>query len=166
MNRRTSAAVLALGLAIGVAGIATARQASEPQTTEKSKLRAQVVKLRTEVDLLELDRDALRESILTQVKNAEATESISPDQIKLSLESQMMMRMFAGREPSKEVLEILEAKDDNERERLLAAASKKQTESVRTAIDSKKKAYADLSSKLAEKRLDLEEAEIQYRSAR
>jgi hypothetical protein len=93
MNRRTIAAVLALGLAIGVAGIATARQAGEPQATEKSKFRAQVVKLRT-------------------------------------------------------------------------AASKKQAEGVRAAIDAKKRTYVDLSSKLAEKRLDLEEAEIPYRGTR
>jgi hypothetical protein len=159
-TRMITAAVVLLGL--GIAGITLAQQPGaepKPQAADKAALRAQVVKLRVEIELLQLDHDADRESILGWMKG----ERMGPGGL-AGMAIETMLGMMGNAEATKTIEEgeklVAKAKDRGEDEeavgrRVLAEAVKKQLEPM-------KKNYAKQAAELAEKRLELDAVEKQY----
>ena len=163
MRTRIIAAVVVLGL--GIVGITLAQQPGaqpKPQAADKAALRAQVVKLRVEIELLQLNHDADRDNLLSWMKG----ERMGPGGMAgMALET--MLGMMGNAEATKTIEEgeklIAKAKEKGEDEealtrRVLAEAVKKQ-------IDPMKKNYAKQAAEMAEKRLQLDAVEKQYLKA-
>ena len=163
MRTRIIAAMVVLGL--GIVGITLAQQPGaqpKPQAADKAALRAQVVKLRVEIELLQLDHDADRDSLVNWMNG----ERMGPGGMAgMALET--MLATMGNAEAIKTMEEgqkqIAKAKEKGEDEealtrRVLAEAVKKQ-------IDPMKKNYAKQAAELAEKRLQLDAVEKQYLKA-
>ncbi len=157
------AAVVVLGL--GFVGITLAQQPAaqpKPQAADKAALRAQVVKLRVEIELLQLDHDADRDNLLNWLKG----ERIGPGGMAgLALET--MLGMMGNAEATKTMKEgeklIAKAKEKGEDEEALTR--RVLTEAVKKQIDPMKKKYAKQAAELAEKRLQLDAVEKEYLKA-
>lgn len=150
MRMRIISVVVVLGL--GVVGITRAQQ---PGERDKAKLSAQVVKLRVEIELLELDHDADRAHLLDMMKGIRKYEASSPEQVRQAVAASMYFRM-----PLEESREGQEGRTPDVDETI-----KKEVEAARAFVNRKRKDYAKQATELAEKRLKLEEAEKQYRKA-
>ncbi len=77
MRKQIISAAIVLGL--GIVGIAVAQQTGQKpkdRENERSTLRAQVVKLRVEIELLELDHETDREYLLDLMRTARKTDII------------------------------------------------------------------------------------------
>ncbi len=157
------AAVVVLGL--GFVGITLAQQPAaqpKPQAADKAALRAQVVKLRVEIELLQLDHDADRDNLLNWMKG----ERMGPGAMAgLALET--MLGMMGNAEATKTMKEgeklIAKAKEKGEDEEALTR--RVLTEAVKKQIDPMKKKYAKQAAELAEKRLQLDAVEKEYLKA-
>ena len=117
-----------------------------------------MVKLRVEIELLQLDHDADRDNLLNWIKG----ERWRPEGM-AGLAIETMLGAMGNAEATKTMEEaklIAKAKEKGEDEdaltrRVLAEAVKKQ-------IDPMKKNYAKQAAELAEKRLQLDAVEKQY----
>lgn len=188
---RIISAAFVLGL--GIVGITLAQQTGErpkDQAGEKGKLRAQVVKLRLEIELLELDHDAERDNFLACLKRVKQTEFLGNGQpgpagtLGLGMlgmrafvgEAELGIRAFMGDPEAGRAIEELakemaradeKGEDAGAAERnMVERALEKQDDGVRVYLDRKKKDYARQAAELAEKRLDLAEVEKRYNEAK
>jgi hypothetical protein len=171
MRKRVMTAAVVLGLA--VAGITLAQQTSHPPkdgASEAKKLRERVVKLRVEIDLLELDHEALRAELFQIVKEIHELESDgSQEQLKSLARAGLMLG--GGAEAIAKVLgtdgvdgatkKVQDAVDTAAKETF-----KEEVAKTRASRDRKRSDYARQAAQLAEKRLDLVEAERRYEAAR
>jgi hypothetical protein len=163
MSTRIIAAVVVLGL--GIVGVTLAQQPGVqpmPQAPDKAALRAQVVKLRVEIELLQLDHDADRDNLLNWMKG----ERWRPEGMAgLALET--MLEMVGNAEATKTMEEgaklIAKAKEKGEDAELLTR--RVLAEAVKKQIDPMKKNFAKQAAELADKRLQLDAVEKQYLKA-
>jgi hypothetical protein len=190
--RIISAAVIVVGL--GLVGITLAQQGGEGQRDDKAKLPAQVVKLRTEVELLQLERDADREYLLDLMRSARQTDIIPVVLSKLgmadvpasmavpktmeewtALERRAMMGDQKAHEAFVKLYEAgerAEKKGEDAGKAMEAAAKElssrraKDGDALQNHIDRKKKDFVRQAAELAEKRLELAEVEKRYNEAR
>jgi hypothetical protein len=160
MTKRIIAAVVVFGL--GIVGITLAQQpGAQPkqQAADKAALRAQVVKLRVEIELLQLDHDADRDNLLNWMK-AELMGSGGMAGMLIETMLETMGNAEATKtmkEGEKQIAKAKEKGEDDEAlsRRVLAEAVKKQ-------IDPMKQNYAKQAAELVEKRLQLDAVEQQY----
>jgi hypothetical protein len=160
MRTRIMTAVVVLGL--GIVGIALAQQPGaepKPQAADKAALHAQAVKLRVEIELLQLDHDADRESLLNWMKG----ERMGPGGL-AGMAIETMLGMMGNAEATKTIEEgkklIAMAKEKGEDDKALTR--RVLAEAVKKQIDPMKQNYAKLAAELAEKRLQLDAVERQY----
>jgi hypothetical protein len=160
MRTRIMTAVVVLGL--GIVGIGLAQQPGaepKPQAADKAALRAQAVKLRVEIELLQLDHDADRESLLNWMKG----ERMGPGGL-AGMAIETMLGMMGNAEATKTLEEgkklIAKAKEKGEDDKALTR--RVLAEAVKKQIDPMKENYAKQAAELAGKRLQLDAVERQY----
>jgi len=154
-------------LGLGVMGIALAQQTGQQpkdQASQKAKLRDRVVKLRVEVELMELEHDATRADILDMTKDIRNSESDSPEQVQrialgfLSLtEGEALGKLAQEKEAEKAAEQI---------DKVVQEAHKKTLDEAKALRERRKKAYAKQAEELAGKRLELADVEKNYNDAR
>jgi hypothetical protein len=180
MRIRIISAAVVLGL--GIVGITLAQQNGEQpkdQVSGKAKLRAEVVKLRVEIELLQLDHDADRDNLLARMKNMKQAEfmgSSQPGVVGMMGLEMLEMRTLMGdaeagravEEAQKEIARAVEKGEDTGviGQKAMEKVVKKQAEGIRGYIDRKRKDYARQAAELAEKQLELAEVEKRYKEAK
>jgi hypothetical protein len=156
----------AVVLSLGVVGLAMAQQAGQQpkeQTSAKTKLRAQAIELRVEVELIELEHDAARAEILELTKEIRDTESQSPEGLQqLALSFLLTDREAFGKLVEKEGPE----KAGKQIGQLAEETQTKTLRDLKASRERKKKDYAKQAEELAGKRFDLADAERLYNEAR
>jgi hypothetical protein len=170
---RTRVFAAAVGLGLVVAGISLAQQTAprpRDRAGEASKLRAQVVKLRGEIDLLELDHEAARVELLQIVKDIRELES-EGNQAQMKSLANLQLMLGGGSEALAKEAEHLgvEGAAKKVKEAVNTAVKESVSEEVvktRASRDRKRADYARQAAQLAEKRLDLVEAERRYDAIR
>jgi hypothetical protein len=171
MRKRIILATVVLGSAL--VGIALAQQdgnAHKQPAPDKAKLRAQLVNLRVEIELLQLDHDADREIIVAWMKSMRQAESMGAQpygkEIGLSLGMMMLeaKASLGGGEAAKEAERIGAEAGGNfdSYNKALKASAKKEEDSIMAYIARKRKDYAKQAAELALKRLELADAEKRY----
>jgi hypothetical protein len=154
-------------ISVGIVGLAFAQQtARQPndQTSAKAKLRAQVIKLRVEVELLELEHDATRAEILETIKDIRGAESQDHEGLK-----QLALSFFSltNPEPLAKLAEKEGAdKAEKEMNQAMNDAVKKTLDAAKSSRESRKKEYARQAEELAGKRLALAEIDKRYSDLR
>jgi hypothetical protein len=178
MRKRIISAAVVLGL--GIAGITLAQQDGDRRgqpAVDKAKLRSQVVKLRVEIEMLQLDHDADREIIVAWMKNVREAERLGADPYGTGLDSDLGAMMLldakasAGNAEAKKEMERTGREGvDNEDDfrKALTESAKKRKTTVDAYIARKRKEYAKQAEELALKQLelDLAESEILNRNAK
>jgi hypothetical protein len=178
MTMRIISTAVVLGLSI--AGITLAQQTGQ-QPKDQAKLRAQVVKLRVDIELLELEHDADRAHLKEMMKGMREYESKSPEEVRRGVE--MYTNLFSGedirrREAREEALkkkldnarpedfnrvfEEVSREREEGRRRDIDETIKKRTDDAKALIDRKRKEFARQAAELADKRLELAEVERRY----
>jgi hypothetical protein len=161
MRMRVISVAVVLGL--GIVGIALAQQAGQQpkeQTKERMRLRDQVVKLRVEIELLELDHDAAKAEFLEIKKDIRELESEGAQ--KQLGEMALAQMMLTGGDQALGTLAKKGAKGEKEIQDLVESTLKEQIVKAKAERDSKRKDYASQAAILAEKRLELAEVEKRY----
>jgi hypothetical protein len=167
----------AIVLAVGIVGITLAQQTGQrpnDRNSERAKLRAQVVKLRVDIELLQLDHDAERDILLaclTQVKQPDFLASGQPGAtMTMSFDMRGMPALIGDAEAQKKIDRDAEKGDEvavalRKAQQGLEEALRKQTNDIRAYIERKSKDFARQAAELAEKRLGLAEVEKRYNEA-
>ncbi len=185
MRMRIIAAAVVLGL--GIVGMALAQQAgqqSKDRVGEKAKLRAQVARLRAEVEFLELehgvDANMLRE-IMKDVKNADLMASMKgpiKEYAKTVAERSTTETSKKAKAPVATVIgpsaviglegppEPVHVPVPDELYNMAFDESDAMARLARPAIERLKKEFVQKAAELAEKRLELAELENRYSEAR
>ena len=182
--------------------VARADEVGRPVDSKRAKLRADVIRLRTEVDALQLDYDIARSDFIDDLKLMKSMEMASglmavgnfinqathaepdstpgdPDLQAAPIayaplnpaEAPTMRPMSAAEVQAKEKAKKAQAKEKAEKQRAeMKAQQKAQAEYDKKAeaekkkfIAEKKKKVAQRAASLIEKKLELEDAEMQYR---
>jgi hypothetical protein len=154
MRMRPIAAAVVLGL--GIVGIALAQKADQPpgpQAGTKAKLRSQIVKHQSELELLQLEHDAARGELLDIMKGIREFESNSMEG---RAESMIIGMLRTGDNQGLQKLADMKSRES------LDEAFKRANDGERASRDRKKKDYARQAEELAGKRLDLEALVRQY----
>jgi hypothetical protein len=165
MGMRVTSTAVTLGLFVaGIALAAQGGQESKDRASERMSLRDQVVKLRVEIELLELDHDAAKADLLEIAKDIREMESEGgQEQMEEAALARMMLtqdteafRQLAkkGEQGAKEL------KDD------LNAAFRQVSGKTKAEQARKRKDYANQAAVLAEKRLELADVEKRYNDTR
>jgi hypothetical protein len=156
------AMIIVAVVGLGIVGIAFAQQPgaqSKPLVGDKSALRAQVVSLRAEIEVLQLEHDADREILLAWMKaERTGTGGLAGMAIELNLAS------MGGAEADKAIEEgeKLIAKAKEKGEDVEAVGRRVLSEAVKKQIGALKINYTKQAKELAEKRLQLDALEKQY----
>jgi hypothetical protein len=161
MRMRVISVAVVLGL--GIVGIALAQQAGQQpkdQTNERMRLRDQVVKLRVEIELLELEHDAAKAEFLEIKKGIRELESEGAQ--KQLGEMALAQMMLTGGDQALGKLAKEGAKGEKEIQDFIESTLKEQIVKAKAERDSKRKDYASQAAVLAEKRLELAEVEKRY----
>jgi hypothetical protein len=164
MRMRIVSAAVVLGL--GIVGIALAQQAGErpkDQSSDRTKLRAQVIKLRAEIDLLELEHDALKAEVLELMKEIRDNESEGPENV---LERTLGIMSVTDRELMKHLPDLMKKEGEKKFTEELMGTIKKTMVEFNAKGERQKKDYVKQAEELAGKRLDLAEVERRYNEAR
>jgi hypothetical protein len=136
-----------------------------PVRIGRDKLRAEVIKLRTEVEMLRFDYELARDGLLEELK-IERGLKMAGGMIAFGTSIQAAINQEAGAEPPR-VAPRRETEQDRKKAAEAAKAAEreeKKAEAQEAAIIAeRKKELARLFALLAEKRLDLEDAERNYR---
>jgi hypothetical protein len=141
----------------GLATIARAQEPADPladaRRAERPKLRAAIVRLRAEVEMLQLDQDIDRSALFDDLKMMQGLEMMS-GMVSMgnALSSATRGNAPAARPPA--------PAGEVEKQ---AAEARKEAEEKAKYLAKKKAALALRAALLAEKRLDLEDMERQYR---
>jgi hypothetical protein len=156
-----------------VTGITLAQQAGQQpkdRAGEAKKLRDHVVKLRVEIDLLELDHEAARSELLQIAKDIREMESEgSQEQMKSLARLQMLLGGGAealAKEAGKDGIEGAAKKVEAALDTAVKQTFTEEGAKTRSSRDRKRADYARQAAQLAEKRLDLVEAEAKYNQVR
>ncbi len=165
MGMRVTSTVVTLALfVVGIALAGQGGQESKDRASEGKRLRDHVVKLRVEIELLELGHDAARADLLEITKSIREMESEGgQEQMEEAALATMMLtqdteafRQLAkkGEQGAKEL------KDD------LNAAFRQVSVKTKAEQARKRKDYANQATVLAEKRLELADLEKRYNETR
>jgi hypothetical protein len=144
MRKRIISATVVLGL--GIVGMTLAQQIGEQpngRTGELAKLRAEVIKLRVEIEFLEMDHDVIRAEFLLgkkQMREIQARFAITDDG-----------------EPINNQAGVIQAVNTEIKNDMIAR---------RDAIPRIRDQFAKQAADLAEKRLELAELERRYNEAK
>jgi hypothetical protein len=174
---KTRSILMACGLAgvlgLGALAIGRAQQAEpkgEPRVSARKTLRDRVVALRTEVDSLQLDCDAIRAGLLKTMEGVEQGEILGIDVSALLGSAKLELGGITGNAESlKEMSDLMKAMNAENKEDALGAMKKafgKQKADFRASLDRKKQEYVRKLRAMHEKKLDLEESENRYREVR
>ena len=179
MRMRIIAAVTVVGL--GIVGITLAQQSGEDSRKDKSKLRAQVARLRAEVEVLQLEHDAdsdILKKLMTDVRNVDCIEAVKGP-IKEQMEALLKGPMKEQTEILKGQNEALKAPTNAQLPDLLGASIPVQEELNkmftvdeamvkvgRPLLERLKKEFVQKATEMNEKRLELAEVEKRYNQAR
>jgi len=128
---------------------------------DRAKLRARVVRLRTELELLQLEHDAARTSIYEVLKNLRQAEiATAMGQLKTYYD-------FSDEKAAKAIEEAVAngQNADEAKKQMVEAAKRKEVEATRALIERRKQQFARQAAELSEKRLELDEAESRYHEA-
>jgi len=123
-----------------------------PVDLNRAKLRAEVIRLRTEVETLQLDYDIERANIVDDVKTMRSMEMMSG----LMVMGNLLNRAATSTPDAPQSPTPAEVKATEE-------SAKKAEEEKVAYIAEKKKKFALLAAALVEKKLDLEDVEARYR---
>jgi hypothetical protein len=154
-------------LSLVVAGITSAQHTGEQpkgQAAERTKLRVQVVKLRVDIELLELEHEATRAEILEMTKDIRNSESEGPEGLKgmaLGLLSLTDGEALAKHVEKKGADGVVKQVD-----KAVKDAQKETLNQIKASREDKKKDYAKQAAELAEKRLELAGLEKRYSESR
>jgi hypothetical protein len=162
MRMRIFSAAFVLGL--GIVGITVAQQTGEQsnrQDGDRPKLRALVVKLRVEIELLELDQDADRTELLEIMKGIRMAESKSSEDLQEAVLASLVLT-----EDRKSLGKLVEQEGEKGMRDLVNEAFKKTAVEMKALRDRKRKEFARQATELAEKRLDLAEIEKRCNEAK
>jgi hypothetical protein len=182
MRMRIITAAVVVGL--GLVGITLAQESGKPtklQTSDKANLRAQVAKLRAEIELLQLehevDRDSLKE-LMVDLKRIDTLEA-GKGAMKAEMEAFLKGPMKEQVEALKKQMESLKT-TLNKAEMPAAAAALPDFEKeinnmlgddeaaarvARPVVERLKKEFIQKATRLNEKRLELAEVEKRYNEA-
>ncbi|WP_237722420.1 hypothetical protein [Singulisphaera acidiphila] len=146
-----------------------------PARTERDKLRAEIVELRTESEMLRFDYELARDIVLEERKMSRSMKmagqlmgAVGDLQVTIN-ESQVEQPGLAPEQDRKKATEIAKAAEQEKRKAAQAAAleNRKAVEEMAKEeaafIAEQKKDLTRRFALLAEKRLDLEDAERRYR---
>jgi hypothetical protein len=179
MRMRIIAAVTVVGL--GIVGITLAQQSGEDSRKNNSKLRAQVARLRAEVEVLQLQHDAdsdILKKLMTDVRNVDCIEAVKGP-IKEQMEA-----LLKG--PMKEQIEILNGQIQalkapintqlpgapgasiplQEDLNKMFTVDEAMVKVGRPLLERLKKEFVQKATEMNEKRLELAEVEKRYNQAR
>lgn len=163
MGLRIIAVVIGLGL--GIVGITLAQQSgAQPNrhAVDKAALRAQVVKLHVEIELLQLDHDADRDNLLTWMKGERlGGGGMTGMALETMIGTMGNAEAIKTMEEGEKLIATAKAKGENEE----ALGRRVLAEAVRKQIDPMRKNYAKQAAELAEKRLQLDAVEKEYLKA-
>lgn len=169
MRKRIISAAVVLGL--GIVGITVAQQTSDLRkdgASEKAKLRVQVAKLRAEVEALQLEHDVdadFFKKLMTDVKNLDGMEALKgPMKEQLKALKDAMAKQEPG-QPTGALLLPMPSLDGANFDKMFGL-DEATAKVARPLLDAKKKDFAKQAADLAEKRLELAEAEKRYNEAR
>jgi hypothetical protein len=152
MRMRIISAAVVLGLGLGLVGITLARQTGAGRRDDKAELRTQVVKLRVEIELLQIEHEVDGEhlkAVMAEMRTLEAYDA------------GVLRRMQID-----DLKKIADATGTTFSSGVADDLLKKSRETARTYIDCKRKDYAKQGAELAEKRLELADLEKRYNEAR
>jgi hypothetical protein len=162
---------LVLLVGIGAATWSRAQQVGEknaPRAMTRAELRERVITLQTEVDLLQVDFDGARATLVEWVGGFEKADLMGIDMSAVLGTVKMDFAGISGDVESLKEMSDRYAKLEGDDAKQSAAAQKaivtKQKEALKKNLDRKKQEFANLSRHLSEKKLDLAEAEKQYQS--
>jgi hypothetical protein len=195
MTKRIVSAAVVLGL--GIVGIALAQQAGqrpENRESERAKLRAQVVKFRVDIEILELEHETDREYLLDLMRTAKKTDLIPIVLSKLGMAdvpesmtvpktmeewTALERRAMMGDEKAHEAfVKLYEAGERAEKKgedagKAMEAAAKELSnkrggggDALHDNLNRKRQDFARQAAELAEKRLELAEIEKRYNEAK
>jgi hypothetical protein len=168
---RTIGLALGLTLLTGVwaATFSRAQHAGEktaPPASTKAELRDRVIKLRTDVDLLQVECDGARATLVEWIRDFGKADLMGIDVSALWSTMKMEFAGISGDAASLRQMADLAGKlDGNNPDAGLGAiqeAAKKGKDDLRLAFDRKKQEFAKTARLLNERKLDLAEAEKQY----
>jgi hypothetical protein len=171
-----TARTIGLGLLLLAAGsAATWSRAQQPgeqkaPAATRAQLRERVIKLRTEVDLLQLDYDGARATLVEWIRDFGKAELMGIDVSALWSTMKMEFGGISG-DPAflKQMAElspnrVIAGNDPDAGLRAIQEAAKKGKDDLRVAFERKKQEFAKTARILNERKLDLAEAEKQYQS--
>jgi hypothetical protein len=178
MRMRIIAAVTVVGL--GIVGITLAQQSGEDSRKDKSKLRAQLARLRAEVEVLQVEHDAdsdILKKLMTDVRNVDCIEAVKGP-IKEQMEALLKGPMKEQTEILKGQIEALKAPINTQLPGVPGASIPLQEELNkmftvdeamakvgRPLLARLKKEFVQNATEMNEKRLELAEVEKRYNQA-
>jgi hypothetical protein len=181
MRRLTAAIALVLAtvLALGVLSTRAQQPAGpSPRPNERKELRARIVALRAELEVLRLRHEAARATLIEALKSDEqlefalATGTLEPLGVARMLE-QIVTGHTRGADGIEKVLEVATAFADDEDKAKLAKLTKasdrdvkKDVDAVRKGLEGRLAAFTKLVAELNEKAFDLADAERHYNESR
>ena len=166
MRMRIISAAVVLGM--GIVGITLAQQKGEEGGNGKARLRAQVAKLRADVELRQLEHEVeadILKKLMTDMKNLDGMEALKgPMEAQLKALMDGVKKQLAGRSgiPSPFLQGGMGDQEFNMQSKLDEATAKV----ARPLLDAKKKEFVQKASELNEKRLELAEVEKRYNEAK
>lgn len=177
MMMKSLSVAVACGLAgllvWGVVGIGRAQQA-EPRViggvSPNNALRERLITLKTDVDALQLDCDAIRAGLLKTLEGVEQGDILGIDVSALLGTAKLELSGVSGNAESlKEISDLMRAMESDDKDQALGAmkkAFKKQKADFQANLGRKKQEYVRKLRSLHEKMLDLEEVEKRYAETR
>lgn len=157
-------ATWSVGLALAVTGVATLTRAQQPQQpapgADRAKLRAQVIKIRTEVEMLAFDYDLERTGLMDDMKTRKSFEMLGGlmsvgNALQTAIHEQSNPQPAAPRPRPVPEADAKQAAEE----------AKKSAAEEAEFLAGRKKELARRASALAERRLDLEDLERTYRES-
>jgi len=171
MRRRGLALTIGAAAILAGLGLAALSKAQPPAAkaapADRAELRAQVAKLRGEVELMKLEYDAIRPNILDFLGRAWQAEFVGENElappkviVELKITAMTAGADYKGPDPLHDD-PLLFAKDDE-----LKAGDKKLAMVLRATVERKKEEFSRMATALNVKRMELAEAERQYNESR
>jgi len=153
-------------LGVGAATLSRAQQTGDKAVTParaRSNLRERVVALRTEIDLLQLDFEADRATLVDSLKEMRKVEQPGGDDLLMEiLQRQILQLVLEGDAKARiEMSKALETISKEDMKKVIA----KSKDDVSKGIERTKKEFAKKARFLNEKKLELEETQAKYTSA-
>jgi len=155
-------------LGIGASAFSWAQQTAEqaPASAPKTELRERVVKLRTEIEMLQMEFDGTKAALVKWMEGIGQADLLGIDLSALwgtmKLELGGITGDAASLKQMSDLMGNLDAKDPKLAMKAVQETAQKGKKERDTAFDRKKQEFAKLARRLHEKKLDLADAEKLY----